>query len=60
MSWFKHRHWWLELSYSTIPNGIMRYQECRCGAVRTVEYGPGKDPIIRLTETDSDEGTEHA
>ncbi len=58
MGWFDHIHNWLYISSHNIeaPDGkgnqsMLRVEECcRCGAFRTIEYGPGRSPIIRWAE----------
>jgi hypothetical protein len=59
MSWFKHRHSWnvrSDLQRVTTTPGAEKPQycfyveDCRCGAVRTVELKPGEAPAIRMTE----------
>ena len=56
MGWFKHRHWWIKDDYHPIKNKeggnerMLVIEQCRCGAVRTIEYGPGADPIVRVVE----------
>jgi hypothetical protein len=52
--WFEHRHYWCTRDVNTIAaptggvGGVLRLEECNCGAVRTIEYRPGSDPIVRM------------
>lgn len=57
MAWFLHSHVWREMEVSTVKGenggvaGRIVLQECGyCSAVRTIEYGPGRDPVIRLVD----------
>lgn len=55
VSWFEHYHSWSprkvdavrqpEAPYAT---GALILEQCRCGAVRTIEYTPGQAPVIRI------------
>jgi hypothetical protein len=64
MSWFKHRHYWLQktgLNTVHTQNGItggLIVEDCSCGAVRTIEFQPGSAPVVRVTEpNDTETGT---
>jgi hypothetical protein len=56
MGWFDHKHYWLpKTALNTIKDpqsggiiGALIVEGCSCGAVRTIEYQPGADPIVRL------------
>lgn len=52
----KHEHYWSALTdLNTVKDpqgnrtGALIIQSCSCGAIRQIEYGPGKDPVIRIT-----------
>ncbi len=60
MTWFKHRHYWrlqnvLALRCDGAEKGEMRIEQCRCGAVRSVEIYVGQAPIIRVTAPPSED-----
>ena len=62
MSWFKHRHWWRTMSRpnlynpgGTRPIGEGIIQDCRCGAVRTIEFFPGQAPVVRIAAAPPEE-----
>jgi hypothetical protein len=61
MGWFEHRHWWRP---KTALNRVMQpgtdlaisgliVEDCSCGAVQTIEFAPGQDPVVRIVETNS-------
>lgn len=55
MAWFEHRHYWrpkTALNTIHVPGeqravAGMIIEDCSCGAVRTIEFEPGKAPIVR-------------
>lgn len=53
MGIFDHQHYWRlkDTSHSTGPLdkaiSILKLEECSCGAVRTIEYAPGRAPVVR-------------
>ncbi len=54
---FNHQHRWnlmesREVKGKTgdVAQFVVRFEQCDCGAVRTVEYSAGKAPIIREPE----------
>lgn len=58
MGWFEHRHFWRDIDVHPIradagkpATSIVRLEECSCGAIRTIEYAPGTEPIVRTVET---------
>jgi hypothetical protein len=61
MTWFKHRHYWRQKTgISTIyapegdkPNGGLIVEDCHCGAVRTIEFYPGQEPIVRIAKQEA-------
>lgn len=59
MGWFEHQHSWypnISTFFTIMPPGVAARdgkaclfpQQCRCGAVRTVEIAQGEAPIIRM------------
>lgn len=54
MKLFEHKHYWYPYKSDTIINetkigiGGIILEKCSCGAIRTIEYGPGKTPEIRI------------
>jgi hypothetical protein len=54
MGWFDHRHHWTDVQLHPVKapdaaqaQGYLLLQECRCGAVRQLEYSAGDAPVIR-------------
>jgi len=61
MTWFKHHHYWRpKTGLNTIRNdderlsGGLIIEDCRCGAVRTIEFYPGQEPIVRIAKSAGD------
>lgn len=58
MSWWEHKHYWVVRDAHAVAKkeggnvGSLVFQQCSCGAVRTIEYGPGQIPIIRMAKTE--------
>lgn len=55
MRWFQHRHWWREknsmrLCAGGVEKGELIVEECSCGAIRTIEVFPGRQPIVRFAK----------
>ena len=57
MAWFKHRHWWrIKIPETPIKpdangvGGIIIVEDCRCGAVRTIEIWANQAAIVRITQ----------
>jgi hypothetical protein len=57
VSFFKHRHYWRpKTALNTIhapdagsrPTGGLIIEDCRCGAVRTIEFYPDQAPKVRM------------
>ena len=57
MPWFKHHHYWrpktdlnrvMDPDNLSIARGGLIIEDCSCGAVRTIEFEPGKAPVIRI------------
>lgn len=56
MAWFDHNHYWRpKTALNTIhqpgqekASGGLVLEDCSCGAVRTIEFYPGKDPVVRI------------
>jgi hypothetical protein len=61
MGWFEHHHRWrdktgmITLKESGIAQGGLIVEDCRCGAVRTIEFRPGQTPIVRIAASPSEE-----
>lgn len=54
-SLFRHRHYWRRICNHPIADGprtagSLIVEECRCGAVRTIEIQPGHAPVVRHEE----------
>ncbi len=55
MGWLDHKHYWLPATaLNTIhqpgvekATGGLVVEKCSCGAVRTIEFAPGHDPVVR-------------
>ena len=56
-SFFAHHHWWrTSETHGAVkpsspvdhPTPVLVFQQCGCGAVRTIEYSLGKAPVIRM------------
>lgn len=60
MGWFgiEHRHYWRpKTAMNTIVDpqtkgnlGGLVLEDCMCGAVRTIEFYPGKEPTVRIAK----------
>ena len=55
MGWFEHSHYWRpKTDLNIIKNreggnqGGLIVEDCTCGAVRTIEFEPGKPPVVRM------------
>lgn len=59
MTWFTHQHYWrpkTDLNTILDPEtkakiGGLIVEDCRCGAVRTIEFAPGTAPVVRIAES---------
>lgn len=55
---FKHRHYWTELTGvnrvrdpgKSLPHAAFILEECRCGAIRQIEYRLGESPKVYIVE----------
>jgi hypothetical protein len=62
MTWFKHRHYWRpKTAVNTIPGipggapiGGLIVEDCHCGVVRTIEFYPGEEPVVRIAKSAGD------
>jgi len=58
MGWFEHHHYWVLRQEHIVAKpgesaqGIVRLEECHCGAVRTIEYGPSAKLKVTLIPKD--------
>ena len=66
MGFFDHEHrWFPKTALNTVHDpdspraraGLI-VEGCRCGMVRTVEFGPGIEPVVRYARTEGVRGTE--
>jgi hypothetical protein len=61
MTWFKHNHHWQQKTgINSIsepgkdrPTGGIIVEDCHCGAVRTIEFYPGQEPVIRIAKAEA-------
>lgn len=57
MGWLDHKHYWRpKTALNTVVDpqtkgniGGLIIEDCMCGAVRQIEFWPGKSPVIRTT-----------
>ncbi len=58
MGWFEHVHnWYPATALNTVHQpGVEKatagliVEECRCGAIRTIEFAPGQKPVVRYSD----------
>lgn len=58
MGWFEHRHHWYSATdlnkvmdrESNRAIAVIILEKCSCGDVRTIEFSPGQNPVIRYAD----------
>lgn len=66
MGWFDHRHYWRpKTALNTIVDaetkqkrGGLLVEDCMRGAVRTIEFEPGRAPVVRMAGTGEGDGAQ--